>query len=58
VAQPAGREWETFGAASDSLLSAEWVEDEGLLLAVVAEEDETVRVLACSGYPDAPPLDG
>jgi hypothetical protein len=54
---PAGREWETLGVASEGLLSAEWVGDEGLLLAVVAE-DETVRVLAWSAYPEAPPSEG
>lgn len=51
--RPAGREWETLGVASDGLLSAEWVGDEALLLAVVAK-DETVRVLVWPTYPDAP----
>jgi hypothetical protein len=55
--RPAGREWETLGVASDGLLSAEWVGDEALLLAVVAA-DETVRVLAWPGYPDLPPAQG
>jgi len=55
--RPADREWETLGLASGGLLSAEWVGDEGLLLAVVAQ-DETVRVLAWSAYPEAPPSEG
>jgi hypothetical protein len=55
--RPAGREWETLGVASDGLLSAEWVGDEALLLAVVAE-DETVRVLVWPTYPYAPPREG
>jgi len=55
--RPVGREWESLGVASDGLLSAEWVGDEALLLAVVAE-DETVRVLAWPGYPDPPPPEG
>jgi hypothetical protein len=52
--QPVGWEWESLGVASDGLLSVEWVGDEAVLLAVVAE-DETVHVLAWPGYPDPPP---
>ena len=55
--RPASRQWETLGIASDGLLSAEWVGEEALLLAVVAE-DETVRVLAWPTYPDASPREG
>jgi hypothetical protein len=55
--RPVGREWERLGVASDGLLSAEWVGDDALLLAVVSE-DETVRVLAWSAYPDVPPREG
>jgi hypothetical protein len=55
--EPEGLEWETLGVASDGTLSAEWVEDGVLLLAVVAE-DETVRVLAWPHYPDEPPREG
>ena len=40
--------------ASEGLISAEWVGDEGLLLAVVAE-DETVRAFTWPDYPEAPP---
>jgi hypothetical protein len=54
---PASREWENLGVASDGLLSAEWVGEEALLLAVVAE-DETVRVLAWLTFPDVPPREG
>jgi hypothetical protein len=50
--QPA-EDWEKLGVASEGALSAEWMGDESVLLAVVAE-DETVRVLAWEGYPDAP----
>ena len=46
------------GTASDGLLSAEWIGEDGLLLAVVAE-DETVRTLAWPSYPEtAPPREG
>ena len=55
--RPVGREWESLGVASDGVLSAEWVGDEALLLAVVAA-DETVRVRAWPGYPDLPPAEG
>ena len=55
--EPEGLEWETLGVTSDGTLSAEWVEDDVLLLAVVAE-DETVRVLAWPHYPDEPPREG
>ena len=55
--EPEGPEWETLGVASDGTLSAEWVGDEVLLLAVVAE-DETVRVLAWQHYPAEPPREG
>ena len=55
--QPEGPEWQTLGVASDGRLSAEWVGDEVVLLAVVAE-DETVRILAWPRYPDEPPREG
>ncbi len=55
--QPEGPEWETLGVASDGTLSAEWVGDGVVLLAVVAE-DETVRILAWPRYPDEPPREG
>ena len=55
--EPQGREWETLGVASDGTLSAEWVGDGVLLLAVVAP-DETVRVLAWPRYPHEPSRGG
>ncbi|MGB7949510.1 MAG: hypothetical protein WCH75_17625 [Candidatus Binatia bacterium] len=55
--RPAGQEWERLGVASDGLLSAEWVGEDAVLVAVVAP-DETVRALAWSPYPDMPPREG
>ncbi len=52
--RPKGEEWESLGVASAGLLSAEWIGDEGLLLAAVAE-DETVASWPGPDYPDAPP---
>ena len=43
------------GVASKGWLIAEWIGDESLFLIVVAEEDETVRVLARPEYPEVPP---
>jgi hypothetical protein len=51
---PVGREWESLGVASDGLLSAEWVGDEAVLLAVVSE-DETVHLFAWPNYPAPAP---
>jgi len=56
--QPAGERWDTLGVASAGSLIAEWVGDESLLVAVIAEEDETVRILAWPDYPDVPPPEG
>lgn len=50
---PRGRDWESLGDATEGLLSAEWVGETGVLLAVLAP-DETVRVLAWQNYPDPP----
>jgi hypothetical protein len=55
--RPGGQEWEQLGVASDGLLSAEWVGEDAVLVAVVAP-DETVRALAWSPYPDMPPREG
>lgn len=52
--RPPGGNWERLGVVSEGLISAEWIGDQGLLLAVVAE-DETVRVLAWPDYPETPP---
>ncbi|HET9201195.1 MAG TPA: hypothetical protein VFO84_09530 [Dehalococcoidia bacterium] len=45
-------DWERLAEQSGSELSAEWVAERNLLLAVV-DEDETVRILSWPGYPDA-----
>lgn len=54
---PADREWESLGIASEGSLGAEWAEDDGLILTVIGQ-DETVRVLAWSAYPEARPGNG
>jgi hypothetical protein len=56
---PAGSEWERLGVAATGPLSAEaWPDGTGLLLAVVAEADETVWVLPWPDYPEGAPRGG
>jgi hypothetical protein len=51
--RPAGREWQSLGAAPAGPLFAELVEDDVVVLAVLAE-DESIMLRPWRNYPDAP----